>query len=260
MTSLRDAFEDLLAGSRCVGCDRPGRTLCDSCTAGLRGAPYEVGAPHLLAGARAWAAGPYEGALRAAVVAHKEEGVLPPAPVLGSALAAAVRAGCLHATDRGSSPGPEGCDLVLVPVPSRPGVVRQRGDDPLGRVVRLARRELVRGGWSVRTASVLRSHPGVRDQGGLRAHERADNLAGSLWCPDAGLRRLARWAGRAGPGGLRVVLCDDVVTTGATLGEAERALAAVGVRVHVRAVVAAVRLRRPGVGGAVREASEGAVP
>jgi predicted amidophosphoribosyltransferase len=84
-------------------------------------------------------------------------------------------------------------------------------------------------------APLLRSRGGVADQAGLGADERAANLAGSLWCPS---RRLARWAGRAG----LVVVCDDVITTGTTLREAQRALAASGVEVAaVTAVAATIR-------------------
>lgn len=232
VTTFLDAWDDLVLGSRCVGCERPGRVLCGPCAETLHGPPYAVTAPHLRG--PAWVAGPYAGTLRSAVVAHKEDGVLGVAPALGRALAAAVGTGCGDRPDRAEP-------VVLVPVPSRPGVARRRGDDPLARVVSIARRTLAREGWSVQSVPLLRSHRGVLDQGGLGAVARAENLAGSLWCPDERLRRLARLAGRAP--GARVVLCDDVVTTGATLGEAERALAAVGVRVHVRAVVAAVRLR-----------------
>ena len=33
---LADAAVDLLLGSRCVGCDRPGRLVCATCAATLR--------------------------------------------------------------------------------------------------------------------------------------------------------------------------------------------------------------------------------
>ena len=78
----------------------------------------------------------------------------------------------------------------------------------------------------------------MRDQAGLTAPERAANLTGSMWCPTA---RLRRWAGfRA-----RVVVCDDVLTTGATAREAQRALTASGLVVEGIATVAATRRRWP---------------
>ena len=65
---------------------------------------------------------------------------------------------------------------------------------------------------------------------------RAANLAGALQA-------------RGPLHGLPVVLVDDVVTTGATLTEASRALGAAGARVCGAAVVAATQ-RRAGAGGA----------
>ena len=85
-------------------------------------------------------------------------------------------------------------------------------------------------------APLLRLRPGVADQAGLRAGERARNLAGSMWCPS---RSVARVAGVSA----RVVVCDDVLTTGATAREAQRALEAVGLRVEAIATVAATRRR-----------------
>jgi predicted amidophosphoribosyltransferase len=85
---------------------------------------------------------------------------------------------------------------------------------------------------------LLRCRSGVVDQAGLGAAERAANLAGSMHCPTELLRRLAS---RRTHG--RVVICDDVVTTGATLREAQRALEAVGLEVSAVAAVAATRRR-----------------
>lgn len=219
-----------MLGSSCVGCARPGRLWCRACLnlAAPRARrtvpdPCPPGLPAV------WAAAPYEGVTRAAVVGHKEDQAYGVAAALGHRLAVAV-SGALGQAGR-SAP------VALVPVPSRPGAVRARGDDPTLRLVRRAARVLRRHGVQVRVVPVLAQVGGVLDQAGLGAEERHHNLAGSMHCPRVG--RLAR----AGP--VRVVLCDDVLTTGATLAEAARALRAVGVAVNRAAVVAAVQRHRP---------------
>jgi len=219
---VREAALDLLLGGACVGCDRPGRSLCPACRAGLPDFPRlawpDPSPPGL---APPWTGGAYDGTLRAALLAHKERHVAGLAAPLAGLLAQSVVA---------AGPGP----VLLVPVPSRPGVVRSRGHDPLLDVVRRTARLLP----GATVAPLLRSRGAVLDQAGLTASERAANLAGSLWCPSAGLRR---FAGRTD----RVVVCDDVLTTGATAREAQRALAASGLDVCAIAVVAATLRRLP---------------
>ncbi len=61
-----------------------------------------------------------------------------------------------------------------------------------------------------------------------------------MFCPSASLRKLA---GRR----LRAVVCDDVLTTGATAREAQRALEAAGLEVAGIATVAATLRRSPGL-------------
>lgn len=227
---LREAALDLLLGGVCVGCDRPGRSLCTACLAGLPDSPWQAWPTPIPPGlVTPWAAGAYDGTVRAALLAHKERHVAGLAAPLAGLLARAVAAS-------------DAAPLLLVPVPSRPGAVRARGHDPLLAVVRRTAR-LVPG---VAVAPLLRSRGGVLDQAGLTAAERAANLAGSLWCPTASLRR---FAGRTA----RVVVCDDVITTGATAREAQRALTACGLDVRAIAVVAATRRRHPGGPGAPEE-------
>jgi len=228
---LRDVLDgavDLLLGGACVGCARPGRPLCAACagqlpTSGRPAWPDPV-PPGL---APPWAAGEYDGTLRAMVLAHKEHRVLALRGPLAALLAAAV-AGLLDESPCGP--------VVLVPVPSRPGAARARGHDPTTAVTASAARLLRSGGRDVVAWPLLRSRRGVLDQSGLGATDRAANLAGSMRCPTRPLRRLAARRPRA-----RFVVCDDVLTTGATTREAQRALESVGLTVAGVATMAATR-------------------
>ncbi|MEI5672389.1 MULTISPECIES: ComF family protein [unclassified Nocardioides] len=225
---MLDAVTDLLLGGRCVGCARPGRLLCGGCEAALpagAGPAWPVPAPPGLA--PPWAATSYDGVTRAMVLGLKERRLLGLARPLTGLLVQAVVAA--------APAGP----VVLVPVPSRPASVRARGHDPTYTLAAGAAVRLRREGYDVRATRLLRTRPGLLDQAGLDAVARARNLAGSMTCPTAGLRRLAAAAPR-----VRVVVCDDVLTTGATTREAQRALESVGLQVAGIAAVAATRRRR----------------
>lgn len=184
--------------------------LCPGCRAALLGAaprrvrpmpePPELPAVH--------AAAPYEDEVRAALLAHKERGALMLAGPLGVALAGAVRAGA-----PGGGPG---APVLLVPVPSARRAVRARGHDPARRIALAAAGELRRAGTPARVLAVLRQRRAVADQSGLNSRQRMDNLAGALEVAAGGARLLAE--------GGRAVLVDDVMTTGASLAEAARAL------------------------------------
>ncbi|GAB3852301.1 ComF family protein [Nocardioides maradonensis] len=224
---LYDAFADLVLGAACVTCGRPGRPLCRACHAELpsTAAPaWPTPTPPGLA--PPYAVGEYADGLRALVVRHKEDRLLALARPLGELLAVAVR----------SAVADPAHGVLLVPVPSRRAAQRQRGYDPTGAMVRHAARVLRGDGRAVGVAPVLRLRGPVLDQAGLGADQRSRNLAGSMWCPSGLVRRHA--GVRA-----RVLVCDDVLTTGATAREAQRALEAAGIGVHAIACVAATRRR-----------------
>ena len=226
---------DLVLPAECGGCGRPRTVLCPECRAALTGAvpsrvrpePEPPGLPVV------HAAAPYEDEVRAVLLAHKERGALMLAGPLGAALAGAVRAGL--ATGGGSGAGAAGLvaggpggpvgvggsrtPVSLVPVPSAPWAVRARGHDPARRIALAAAGELRRTGTPARVVAVLRQRRAVADQSGLNSRQRLDNLAGALEVPAGGARLLA--------GGGRVVIVDDLMTTGASLTEAARALKAV---------------------------------
>lgn len=86
-----------------------------------------------------------------------------------------------------------------------------------------------------RVAPVLRLRRAVADQAGLGARQRRENLSGALEVCRGGARLT---------GGAAVVLVDDLITTGATLAEAARAVRAAdpqGVAGLRAAVVAATQ-------------------
>jgi predicted amidophosphoribosyltransferase len=182
-----------------------------------------------------WAAAVYEGAVRSMVLGLKERRLLGLAAPLSRLLAAAV-----------SGELPRGSPLLLVPVPSRPRTVRARGHDPTHTITVRAARELRRGGFDVEVRRLLRVCAGVADQSGLDAAGRAANLAGSMRARGRALRRLERRRGR-----MRVVVCDDVLTTGSTAREAQRALEAAGLEV-VRVATVAATPRRSAASGPIQ--------
>lgn len=212
----------------CSGCGTPRTPLCEECGRALYGGaarrtrpvPEPAGLPVV------HAAAPYEDSVRAVLLAHKERGALGLARPLGVALAGAVRAS--------ASAGAAG-PLLLVPVPSAPRAVRARGHDAARRIALAAAGELRRTGIEARALPVLRQRRAVADQSGLTARQRMVNLAGALEVVPGGGRLLE---------GGRAVLVDDLMTTGASLAEAARALrAAIGLRspafVRLRAAVVA---------------------
>ncbi len=221
---------DLVLPAECPGCglaDPGARPACPGCLASLTGPPYPtapdpapVGLPTVLAVAA------YAGPARALLVAHKESGRLALAKPLGAALARSAAA-AVAATSAGGA-------CALVPVPSRPAARRSRGHDQLLRIARQAAAGLRRSGVPANVVPVLRHTRRVADQAGLDATARARNLAGALAVRASGAPLLA---------GARVIVVDDVLTTGATVAEAARALRAAGLTVGGAAVVAATQRR-----------------
>jgi len=224
-----DALADLVSGCCCLGCGRGGRLLCPDCLVGLPREAFQVRPTPCPDGlVRTWATAGYDGVVRELVLGHKERGLLALAEPLGLLLALAVAAAT-------PVPGP----VLLVPVPSSRASVRSRGHDPTYAMTGAAARHLRAVGYDAVAARLLAIRGRVKDQAGLTAAERAANLAGSFWCPSRGLAALRGRCGRA-----RAVVCDDVLTTGATARDAQRALESVGVVPRAIATVAATRRRR----------------
>ncbi|GAA2396166.1 hypothetical protein GCM10010420_22280 [Streptomyces glaucosporus] len=216
---------DLVLPADCAGCGAPRTGLCERCREVLYGAEARRVRPPVAVEAPAvYASLPYADEARAVLLAHKERGALWLAAPLGFVLARSVRAAA-DAAGAAAADGP----LLLVPVPSARRAVAARGHDPVRRTALAAAAELRRAGRPARVLPVLRQRRSVEDQAGLTASRRSANLAGALGTA-AGAGRLAA----QGP----VIVVDDLVTTGASLAEAARALTGAGGRVVGAAVVA----------------------
>jgi predicted amidophosphoribosyltransferase len=204
---VRGALADALAlvvPVVCAGCDEPDIALCEAC--GIRLRPRVT---RSALGTTVWSGLAFEGVPARVVRALKEDGRTGLARDLGPALRAAVDAALAAA---GSSRGP----VVLVPIPTSRAAYRRRGYRVIDLVARRA---------SLPVARLLVAFRATADQRGLDRAGRRSNVAGSL---------RAR-----GAEGRTVVVIDDVVTTGATLEEAVRALRAGGAEVLGAATIAA---------------------
>jgi predicted amidophosphoribosyltransferase len=223
-----DDWLDLALGHACVGCARPGRVLCPQCRAGLPAGARPVQPDPCPPGlVPVFAATEYADLVRRMIVLHKERRIFALARPLGEVLAGPVRLARAA-----------GGRTLLVPVPSRPAVVRKRGHDPMVRVARVVAGILRSEGADVSVQPLLRQRDLVADQAGLTAGERAVNLADRMAARPGRLRAGARTGAP-----VMALICDDVITTGSTAREAQRALVDVGVPVAAICCVAATRRR-----------------
>ena len=225
-------------------CGAAQEPVCASCRAALAppaGAVLASPSPRPAGLPFTAAAAVYAGPVRRLIVAYKERRRRDLTPILAGALARAVLAVL------GLRAGPRAAGAVLlVPVPASRAALHQRGIDHMADLARQCTRQLSAGrgvpGLVFSWVPMLRVARRVADQAGLAAAQRGANVAGSM--------RVRGRRGRYGavlPRAPSVVLLDDVMTTGATLAEAARALAAAGVPTSGAAVIAtAVRRERTG--------------
>ena len=248
------ALLDFVFPPRCAGCDRPGVLLCDAC----RGAVVRIDPAHACRGCGAPVpagegpgACPECGGRTFAFSAARCAALLEPpvsrAIVLLKDGGERRYAGLMAELLAGSADGWLRPDDVLAPAPASPAALRRRGFDHAADIARALGRLT---GHEVRT--LLRANPGG-DQRALGRDARFENRAAAF--------RVAEPWGIAAADVLppRIVLIDDVFTTGATLDAAARLLRQTGVAdVRALAVARAVE-RRPAPPATLQLLSPGSV-
>jgi predicted amidophosphoribosyltransferase len=201
---------------------------CPACAADVLGRPRraETHAGRLdrldgVAPLPTWAATAYVAGVRDVVVAWKDRGRVDLDPLLAAAVGRVAREVAPVLRD---AVGPDA--VAVVPVPSTLAARRRRGRDPVGVLAAAVATGLVAAGLRADVAPLLRRRGAARDQVGLGARARGRNLDDAV-------------SVRRRPSSAACLLVDDVLTTGATLAAAERALERVGAAVLGAVVLAA---------------------
>lgn len=224
-SALREGLEELAWPTRCVGCDEPGELLCEACRSelawiGQRWACPNCGAPY------GWltctqcegewetrcvvCALGFDRVSSQMVACLKDAHELRLAPINAAAMACALEeAAGWPAPDGGGARFDAGAVDAICFVPATARAYARRGFDHMELVSRELSALL-----GIPLADVLVRESGL-DQRLLGREQRARNLSGSIDVVDD-------------VSGLGILLADDVVTTGASMREAARALLARG--------------------------------
>lgn len=273
LKSAGGSLGEVLMPRTCPCCAVPvaygaGSPLCESCLPQLRSALAKVERVYALqpldgaAAPEVRAASRYEGIMPRALLALKNAGRTDLLPLLGEGLARSVyellrvhREG-LQSESASSVP----VEVLLIPAPSSAQSVRRRGYAPANLLVQEAARQLNRrlpASVRVRAVDVIGYAPRARRGSGASLSSRVGtSLLGASLLGASEVKNEQKSLGAVGRaermhGALRVmepalctdrisVICDDVVTTGATASEMARVLQESGSRVLGVCAVAAV--------------------
>ena len=189
-------LQELLFTPRCILCSNLGSAVCLKCRTQIK----PVSNRRLSGITYTLSAGEYSGWLREALISYKN----------GNQSVASTLAKILHESMAGSHIE---FPLQVIPIPSSLSKIRERGYDSIANLCNEMSK--LNAGLQVRHGALALKHE-VRDQVGLSARERQQNLAGAISA------RL-KLSGSA-------LIVDDVVTTGATLINAAKALRIAGVQ------------------------------
>jgi predicted amidophosphoribosyltransferase len=211
---LMSDLKYLLFPTRCFGCRDLGYLICSNCR--------KLWNPHIyrstIVDLAVYSAVPYSPVAKNILLAAKEQSIKSADQLVRSAMAASLQV--LFQKYPNSA---------LVPIPSAPASNRRRGRDFINEMAIFVAKDM-----GVGVLQLLEQQRLVRDQSKLNIASRRENLAMALSIkPQL----------RGNYSSESVVILDDLVTTGSTINEANRALTKAGFKVQA-AATACVALRR----------------
>lgn len=216
---------DLVLPVACVSCAAPGDVLCRQCAEQVR---CQSGQSRILPdGLEVHWAATYGGIVRDAILGSKRTGDVGLTGLL-SRLAAQTLMDIMSAASTGKT-GP--LSTLLVPVHSGSKTTRSAGADLGLALADRATATARANGFPVRVANLLVVSHKHGSQKALAKAQRGANVAGSMTARSKASLRNPH----------RVILFDDVVTTGSTLMEAHRALSQAAIPVHCAVTIACTR-------------------
>lgn len=213
---FRSELNTLLFPSRCFGCRDLGISICSRCRKDWNPHIYRSQIKELTI----YSAVAYSPVAKNILLAAKERNLKSADNLIQEALTTALEN--LFKRNEVSA---------LVPIPSQNSSNRRRGRDFVS-----AMTEVIAAEMGVAVLPLLHHQRTVRDQSKLNIASRRENLALALAIKP---KYLGNYSGE------KVVILDDLVTTGATISEANRALSKAGFKVQA-AATACVALRRRG--------------
>lgn len=187
---------DLVYPKKCPGCHLPSLEICESCKSFWQSPAVTIILKQSKVSVLSVAK--YRNEVRSILLAYKENGEREAGNVLSEALLKA-------RLEIGSN-----LICTLVPIPSNPKSIRRRGRDFM---MDLCTQVAIKNGDNV--LPILKVNRDVEDQSKLDEKQRSQNLIGAFDCDSKNLHLIRS---------THLVLVDDLLTTGATLREAVRAL------------------------------------
>jgi len=204
---------DLIFPSRCIGCSQLGISICSNCRSSwhphtyfrevsVEGASYPV-----------VSSVQYSPIASRVLLSAKESNIAAADKLLIEAITHSLN----HFVKRFGG-------TTLVAIPSRRSATRKRGRNFLNEITSEVAR-ISENNISFIDTQLLVHSRSVKDQSALNSKQRLSNVSGALAVPSKCKARIS--GGNIGP----LIVVDDLITTGATLAEAIRALRTAGFEV-----------------------------